>query len=188
MSSLNLGRKHLAALIGVALLSLAAAQSPSEGITSGYEQVMRQEFNGYDITLWQLPERVVIGSVHSGVELRDAASGTGVDGGLVVVYAHHERHESQKSTAISTHANPHFYEAMLTLEELGDWQIELRWEAPFEGSVSYDGLVVHERARSGGETVVAGRILFGVVGGGLLVIAALVWWQSRRARRGRLAS
>ena len=187
MSSLVRSRRHLAALVGVALLPLLVAQSPAEGITNGYEEILQQELNGHDVTLWQLPERVVVGSVQYGVELRDAASGAGVDDGLVVVYAHHGVHESQKSTAINTHANPHFYEAMLTLEEVGDWQIELRFQQPFEGSVFYDGLEVHERARSGGDTVVAGRVLFGVVGGGLVVIVALVWWQSRRARRRRLA-
>jgi hypothetical protein len=178
-------------ILGALLASLGALLAPpvlaqDEG-QPGFE-LLRERSGPYEIVASGWPEHVIVGNLRVGVQLTNTASGEAVTDATVRVYAYPpDGGERQVSPALNAPHDPTTYIASLELLEEGDWTIQVDVQGAQGPASAGTPLHVNQRAR-GGDTLVWGSALFGLVA---LVFAGGTAWlvfSSRKARRQRANS
>ena len=172
-------------IVALVILGPSSAQAQPLTLTSGPFVVISDEVAGdYRITVYQSPERVIIGTLTYAVQVRLAGSDEFVDDAFVRVYGTpSEGGTRQVGPALNTPASPEWYVGRIEVEESGVWAIDVVVEHDDHGYANATLAVeVFERSR-GGSNLALGTTLWVLVSLAFLGAVGYVIYSGRRNLR-----
>ena len=175
----------------IAMLAWAMAAAWVTGPVSAQAEVEPRElFRGrsgpYEIIVGILPNLPLVGTIHFLVTAIDTSTRENVaDARVLIVAIDEDGVPSQQSLAVNTPRSPDFYEANLTFEDPGKWNLRVDVTSERLGEASFDvPLEVRPKNRSAAPS---GTILFTGVVLVLVVGTLYLWYSARRSRHPRAA-
>lgn len=168
--------------IGIATDRVSAQEEPE----SNGELVIYDEVTGpYRVKISQFPARAIVGTLRVIVEPTDAVTGLPVENALVRIFgAPPAEGERQFSPGLNSPTDRTLYFGQMELEEPGVWTIDVEIDADQGRAIAIAQATIHERARSGDNTLV-GTILFVLISSAFVGVGGWLWFTSKRAQRRR---
>lgn len=176
-------------LLAVLLMSAAigsenarAQEEPPEDVAL----VIYDEVTGpYRVKIRQSPPRAIVGTLRVIVEPTYAETGEPVENALIRIFGTPpEAGERQFSPGLNSPTDRTRYFGQMELEEPGVWTIDVEIDADGDRAIAIAQATIHERARSGDNTLV-GTILFILISGAFVGAGTWLWLTSKKARRRR---
>lgn len=180
VAALAVAAVSMAAVLGTQLAAAQAEPPP------GADVVISDQVAGpYRVRVSQSPARVIIGTVRLVVQPFDAETGDPVDDAMVRIFGTPPGEgERQYSPGLNSPTDRTLYFGQLELEEAGNWTIDVEIDAPQGRAIAITQTEVHERARSGSNTLI-GTILFALISAAFAGGGTWVWYTSKKARERR---
>ncbi len=184
--------RTIAAALLVVLLAAASASQVGRASAQAEEPpenvllVIYDEVTGpYRVKVSQIPARAIVGTLRVVVEPTDAETGLPVENALVRIFGTPPAEgERQFSPGLNSPTDRTVYFGQLELEEDGVWTIDVEIDADQGRAIAIAQATIHERTRSGDNTLI-GTIVFILVSAGFVGVGTWLWYSSKRARQRR---
>ena len=156
-------------------LTTPLVQAQEDGV-----QRFREVAGPYELKVAIVQSGLSLGTTLLAIYVVDEATGQAVPDARVLLRTKHEDEESEgRATAHNTPGEPERYDAQITLDAPGTWQVTVEVDSSL-GRVAVDlpQLTVAEARKISGGTFVFLAIFLVLIGG-----AAYLWWNTQRRRR-----
>ena len=143
-------------------------------------QRFRQIVGPYNIRVAIVQSGLSLGTTLVAVYVVEEATGQPIPDARVLLRTRHENEDTQgRATAHNTPQEPERYDAQMTLDASGDWQVTIEVASSL-GTVAVEvpTLTVEATRRISGGTFVFIGVFLVIIGG-----AAYLWWSTQRRRR-----
>ncbi len=176
----------LFAILAVGAVYVPATAFAQEEPAANAELVIYDEITGpYRVKISQFPARAIVGTLRVIIEPTDAETGLPVENALVRVFGMPPAEgERQFSPGLNSPTNRRLYFGQMELEEPGVWTLDVEIDADKGRAIAIAQATIHERARSGDNTLV-GTILFVLISVAFVGVGLWLWFSSKRAQRRR---
>lgn len=139
----------------------------------------------YQVKVTQSPARAITGTVRFIIEPADAETGEPIENAIVRIFGTPDDDgERQFSPGLNAPSDRTVYFGQLEIEHAGVWTIDVEIDADDQQALAISQTTVHERVRTGSNTLI-GTILFILVSAGFVGVGVWLWYSSKRARARR---
>ena len=148
----------------------------------GTLEIFRGRGGSYEVVVGILPERPVVGTVHFSITPLDVSSSLPVTDAQILIIASDPRGEPTYQTrALNTPDSPQYYEANITFESPGRWELLVEVQSDQLGETTVT--VPLELGEPPFTPSAAGAVVFFVLVLVLIGGSVYVWHSGRRQRR-----